>query len=67
MTLRTHCRAAAVMLILTAAFAQGASAASGLPSDFPLHPGLSPCKPVVMSKEVMCEWHNVDRHAMYVF
>jgi hypothetical protein len=46
------------------AFAQGVT---GLPSDFPLPPGLSPCKPVIVSKEVICEWHNVDQHAMYVF
>jgi hypothetical protein len=49
------------------AFAQGTTAVTGLPSDFPLPPGLSPCKPVIMSKEVICEWHNVDQHAMYAF
>lgn len=47
------------------AFAQGATGA--LPADFPVPPGLSPCKPVVMSREVICEWHNVDQHAMYAF
>jgi hypothetical protein len=49
------------------AFAQSATGVTGLPGDFPLPPGLSPCKPVIISKEVMCEWHNVDQHAMYAF
>ena len=49
------------------AFAQGATTVTGLPSDFPLPPGLAPCKPRVVSKEVICEWHNVDQHAMYAF
>ena len=49
------------------AFAQGATGVTGLPSDFPLPPGLSPCKPVIISKEVICEWHNVDQHATYAF
>jgi hypothetical protein len=48
-------------------FAQGATGVSGLPSDFPLPPGLSPCKPAIISKEVICEWHNVDQHTMYAF
>jgi hypothetical protein len=49
------------------AFAQGATGVTGLPSDFPIPPGLSPCKPVIVSKEVICEWHNVDQHATYAF
>lgn len=39
----------------------------GLPADFPIAPGLSPCKPVDASAEIICEWHNVDQHAMFTF
>ena len=49
------------------AYAQSATGVTGLPSDFPLPPGLSPCKPHIVSKEIICEWHNVDQHAMYAF
>jgi hypothetical protein len=57
----------AFLMCHVSAFAQGATGVTGLPRDFPLPPGLSPCKPVIMSNEVMCEWHNVDQHAMYAF
>jgi hypothetical protein len=57
----------AFLMCDVSAFAQGATGVTGLPSDFPLPPGLSPCKPVIISKEVICEWHNVDQHAMYAF
>ncbi len=43
------------------------SAGPGLPAGFPLAPGLKPCKPLSASKEVLCEWHNVDTHAAYLF
>jgi hypothetical protein len=54
----------AFLLCNVSTFAQGATT---LPSDFPQPPGLSPCKPIIISKEVICEWHNVDQHAMYVY
>jgi hypothetical protein len=57
----------ALLMCDVSAFAQGAAGVTGLPGDFPLPPGLSPCKPVILSKEVTCEWHNVDQHAMYTF
>jgi hypothetical protein len=28
---------------------------------------LSACKPVILSKEVICECDNVDQHALYAF
>ncbi len=43
------------------------SSGPGLPADFPLPPGLSPCKPLDASGEIICEWHNVDGHAIYKF
>jgi hypothetical protein len=43
------------------------TAGPGLPADFPLPPGLSPCKPLDAGGEIICEWHNVDGHAMYNF
>jgi hypothetical protein len=43
------------------------SAGPGLPSDFPLAPGLSACAPIVTGPEVICDWHNVDGHAIYTF
>lgn len=72
---QNNCIAAALGLLMAAeaaicsaaAFAQSATGGAGLPADFPIPPGLSPCKPLVMSKEVICEWHNVDQHAMYAF
>jgi len=48
-------------------FSQAMADGTGLPADFPVPPGLSPCKPLVVGGEVICEWHNVDQHAMYVF
>ena len=39
----------------------------GLPADFPLPPGLSPCKPLVASGEIICEWHGQDGRAIYKF
>ena len=48
-------------------FSQAMASGTGLPADFPVPPGLSPCKPQVVGGEVICEWHNVDQHAMYVF
>jgi hypothetical protein len=44
-----------------------ATARPGLPADFPFPPGLSPCKPVDAGGEIICEWHNVDGHAVYNF
>ena len=44
-----------------------ATAGPGLPSDFPIAPGLGPCKPVDAGGEIVCEWHNVDGHAIYTF
>lgn len=43
------------------------TAPPGLPADFPLAPGLSACKPIVVASEIICDWHGVDGHAMYVF
>ena len=43
------------------------AAGGGLPADFPIPPSLGPCKPVVVSGETICEWHNVDQHALYMF
>lgn len=43
------------------------TAGPGLPADFPIAPGLSPCKPVDASGEIICEWHNVNGHAIYTF
>lgn len=43
------------------------TAGPGLPADFPLAPGLSACKPLVASTEVICTWHGVDAHAIYQF
>lgn len=39
----------------------------GLPADFPLATGLKACKPTVVGPEVICEWKNVDGHAVYTF
>ena len=44
-----------------------ATSGPGLPADFPLPPGLSPCKPLDASGEIICEWHNVDGNAIYKF
>jgi hypothetical protein len=44
-----------------------ATSGPGLPSDFPLAPGLSACKPQVVSGEAICEWHGMDGHAVYTF
>jgi hypothetical protein len=44
-----------------------ATAGPGLPADFPLPSGLSPCKPLNASGEIICEWHNVDGRAIYKF
>lgn len=44
-----------------------ANGGPGLPADFPIAPGLSPCKPHNASGEIICEWHNVDEHAMFTF
>ncbi|MEP6494822.1 MAG: hypothetical protein ABJF01_19200 [bacterium] len=44
-----------------------APAGPGLPADFPLVPGLSPCKPLVSGGEVICDWKGVDGHAVYTF
>jgi hypothetical protein len=48
-------------------FSQATAGATGLPTDFPVPPGLSACKPLVVGGEVICEWHNVDQHATYAF
>jgi hypothetical protein len=49
------------------AFAAATASGPGLPSDFPLAPGLSPCTPIVTGPEVICDWHNVDGHAIFTF
>jgi hypothetical protein len=46
---------------------QATAGGAGLPADFPIPPGLSPCKPLVMGGEVICEWHNVEQHSTYAF
>lgn len=51
----------------TSASTVAATAGPGLPADFPLAPGLSACKPIDASGEIICEWHNVDGHTMFVF
>jgi hypothetical protein len=48
-------------------FSQATAGGTGLPADFPVPPGLTPCKPLVVGGEVICTWHNVDQHAMYAF
>ncbi len=52
---------------IAASIVARATAGPGLPADFPLAPGLSACKPTVVSGEVICEWHGVDGHAVYTF
>lgn len=44
-----------------------ATAGSGLPADFPLAPGLSACRPIVVNHESICDWHGVDTPAVYDF
>ena len=45
-----------------------ATAGPGLPADFPIAPGLSPCRPVDAGGEIVCEWHGVQNgHAIYTF
>lgn len=51
----------------TSAQTLAAIAGPGLPADFPLAPGLSACKPQMSGGEVVCDWHNVDGHAVYTF
>jgi hypothetical protein len=54
-------------------FSPAMAGGAGLPADFPLPPGLSPCNPIVMDgknkegRQIDCEWHNVDQHAVYTF
>ena len=50
-----------------AAATSAATSGPGLPADFPLAPGLGPCTPTVTGPEVICEWHDVDGHAVYTF
>jgi hypothetical protein len=57
----------AVSICCALVFAQASAGGTGLPADFPVPPGLSPCKPQVVGGEVICEWHNVDQHATYAF
>ncbi|HWT44333.1 MAG TPA: hypothetical protein VN085_00150 [Vicinamibacterales bacterium] len=43
-----------------------ATAGPGLPADFPIPPGLTPCKPLDASGEIICDWHGVaDGVAIY--
>jgi hypothetical protein len=49
------------------AIAVVATAGPGLPADFPVAPKLSACKPTVIAQEVICDWHNVDGHAVFTF
>jgi hypothetical protein len=57
----------AVTICCAFVFSQATAGGAALPADFPAPPGLSPCKPLVVGGEVICEWHNVDQHAMYAF
>lgn len=44
------------------------SLSPNLPAGFPLAPGLTPCKPSPAGgKSTLCEWHNVNAHAVYLF
>ncbi|HEY4322043.1 MAG TPA: hypothetical protein VGM77_12815 [Gemmatimonadales bacterium] len=44
------------------------SMSPNLPADFPLAPGLKACKPNPgTGPETLCEWHNVNGHAIYLF
>jgi hypothetical protein len=52
---------------VTVATNSAATAGPGLPADFPLAPGLSACKAIVVGGEIICEWHGVDGHAIYTF
>jgi len=52
---------------LIASIALVATVGPGLPADFPLAPNLAACKPVVVSAEVICDWHNADGHAVFTF
>ncbi len=54
-------------VMVTTASATTATGGPGLPSDFPLAPGLSACHPTVQGPEVICEWSGVDGHAVYTF
>lgn len=47
--------------------AAAATAGSGLPADFPMAPGLSACRPIVVNHEIICDWHGVDTPAIYDF
>ena len=51
----------------SAAPASASASGPGLPADFPMAPGLSACTPIVQGPEVICDWHNVDGHAIYTF
>jgi len=51
----------------TSAPTLAAIAGPGLPADFPLAPGLSACKPIVASGEIICIWHGVEGHTIFVF
>jgi hypothetical protein len=45
-----------------------AGSGPGLPADFPIPPGLKPCKPLVASGEIICDWHGVgDGRPIYNF
>jgi hypothetical protein len=57
--IRLHPLIAGIALVLTAG--------PGLPADFPLAPNLPACHPVVISSEVICDWHNQDGHAVFTF
>jgi len=52
---------------LIATIAVVATAGPGLPTDFPLAPKLAACTPRVIAQEVICDWHNVDGHAVFTF
>ena len=52
---------------LIAGIALIATAGPGLPADFPLAPGLPACRPIVTGPEVICDFHQVDGHAVFTF
>jgi hypothetical protein len=59
MMIRLHALITGVALIATAG--------PGLPADFPVDPNLPACKPIVTGPEVICDYHQVDGHAVFTF
>jgi hypothetical protein len=55
------------VVVRTFAASRAGTIGPGFPADFPLAPGLSPCKAVVDHSYTICIWHGVDGHAVYTF